>query len=87
MTYTFCLNNLKILRPKVKKNLMSLRKKFCEFPQRKTRADIERQKVKDIRIIRPIFSSLLLLQRKVWKENKSLLRSISSTFYEQLLCQ
>ena len=38
MTYasktTFCLNNLKILRPKVTKNLTNLRKKFCEFPHR-----------------------------------------------------
>ena len=36
MTYasktTFCLNNLKILRPKVTKNIKNLRKKFCEYP-------------------------------------------------------
>ena len=36
MTYAsktdFCLNNFKILRPKVKKNLTNLRKNFCEFP-------------------------------------------------------
>ena len=35
MTYasktTFCLINLKILRPKVTENLMNLHKKFCEF--------------------------------------------------------
>ena len=34
MTYvsktTFCLNNLKILRPKVTKNIKNLRKNFCE---------------------------------------------------------
>jgi len=29
---TLCLNNLKILRSKVTKNLTNLRKKFCEFP-------------------------------------------------------
>jgi hypothetical protein len=29
---TLSLNNLKILRPKVKKNLMNFRKKFCESP-------------------------------------------------------
>ena len=38
MTYasktTFCLNNVKILRPKVRKNLTNLHKKFCEFPHR-----------------------------------------------------
>ena len=28
---TFFLNNLKILRPKIKKNLTNLRKNFCEF--------------------------------------------------------
>jgi len=28
---TLSLNNLKILRPKDKKNLTNLRKKFCEF--------------------------------------------------------
>ncbi len=27
--------NLKILRPKVKKNIKNLRKKFCEFPPRR----------------------------------------------------
>jgi len=31
---TFNLKNLKILRPKVKKNLMNLIKKFCEFQPR-----------------------------------------------------
>jgi len=30
------LNNLKILRPKVTKNLTNLRKKFSEFPHRET---------------------------------------------------
>jgi len=34
---TLSLNNLKILRPKVTKNLTNLRKKFCELPPR-TRA-------------------------------------------------
>ena len=38
MTYasktTFCLSNLKILRPKVTKNIKNFRKKFCEFPHR-----------------------------------------------------
>ncbi len=29
---TLNLNNLKILRPKVTKNLTNLHKKFCEFP-------------------------------------------------------
>ena len=29
---TFCLKNLKILRPKVTKNLTNFHKKFCEFP-------------------------------------------------------
>ena len=29
---TLSLNNLKILRPKVTKNLTNFRKKFCEFP-------------------------------------------------------
>jgi len=29
---TFSCYNLKILRPKVTKNLTNLRKKFCEFP-------------------------------------------------------
>jgi len=29
---TFSLNNLKILRPKVTKNLTNLLEKFCEFP-------------------------------------------------------
>jgi hypothetical protein len=29
---TFSLGNLKILRPKVLKNLTNLLKKFCEFP-------------------------------------------------------
>ena len=36
MTYasktSFCLNNLKIVMPKVMKNITNLRKKFCEFP-------------------------------------------------------
>ena len=31
---TFSLKNLKILRPKVTKNLTNLLKKFCEFPPR-----------------------------------------------------
>jgi len=31
---TFSFKNLKILRPKVTKNLMNLIKKFCEFPPR-----------------------------------------------------
>ncbi len=31
---TFSLNNLKILRPKVTKNLTNLLKKFCEFSPR-----------------------------------------------------
>ncbi len=31
---TLSLNNLKILRPKVTKNLTNLPKKFCEFPPR-----------------------------------------------------
>jgi hypothetical protein len=31
---TFSLNNLKILRSKVTKNLTNLLKKFCEFPPR-----------------------------------------------------
>jgi len=31
---TLSLNNLKILRPKVKKSLPNFRKKFCEFPPR-----------------------------------------------------
>jgi len=30
--YTFSHYNLKILRPKVRKNLTNLHKKFCEFP-------------------------------------------------------
>ena len=38
MTYasktTFCRNNLKFLRPKVKKNLKNFCKKFFEFPHR-----------------------------------------------------
>jgi len=29
---TYSHYNLKILRPKVKKNIKNLRKKFCEFP-------------------------------------------------------
>ncbi len=29
---TFSLNNLKILRPKVTKNLMNMHKKFCKYP-------------------------------------------------------
>jgi len=35
---TLSLNNLKILRPKVTKNLTNLGKKFCEFPPRHFRA-------------------------------------------------
>jgi hypothetical protein len=31
---TLSLNNLKILRPKVMKNIKNLRKRFCEFPPR-----------------------------------------------------
>ncbi len=31
---TLCLNNLKIIRPKVTKNLTNLHKKFCESPPR-----------------------------------------------------
>jgi len=31
---TFCHCNLKILRPKVRKNLTNLLKKLCEFPPR-----------------------------------------------------
>jgi hypothetical protein len=31
-TFSHC--NLKILRPKVTKNIKNLRKKFCEFPPR-----------------------------------------------------
>ena len=31
---TFRVNNLKILRPKVTKNIKNLSKKFCEFPPR-----------------------------------------------------
>ncbi len=31
---TLSLNNFKILRPKVKKNLTNLGKKICEFPPR-----------------------------------------------------
>ena len=33
---TFCLNNLKILRPKATKNLRNFLKNFCEFPHRNT---------------------------------------------------
>jgi len=42
---TLSLNNLKILRPKVIKNLKNFCKKFCEFPPRASHLRAKREKV------------------------------------------
>ena len=49
---TFSLNNLKILRPEVTKNIMNLRKKFCESPPGKLK------NMEDGGSISPTFSGL-----------------------------
>jgi len=40
---TLSLNNLKILRPRVTNNLMTLLKKFCKFPPRDKRINLSQK--------------------------------------------
>jgi len=58
---TLRLNNLKILRPKVMKNLMNLLKKFFEFPSMAVDNKVNLSWAQSYKTFRRIFRRLTLL--------------------------